>query len=95
MWFVARPLQWEKSENLTYFFSSSFVLSPFSLWIPVVLLFLRTMMKYKSCRLCVGRVFFHRPSGLCALFLVIFIEFVVLMVQVVADDYCLPEMGRC
>ena len=39
MLFAARSLQWEKSENPTYFFSSSFVLSPFSLWIPVVLLF--------------------------------------------------------
>ena len=89
MWFAARSLQWEKSEKPTYIFSSSFVLSPFSLWIPVVLPFLRTMMKYETYRLYVGRVFFSRPSGLCALFLVIFIEFVVVMVQVVADDYCL------
>ena len=83
-----------KMETQTAKFCLRFFLSPFSLWIPVVLPFLRTTMKSTTDRLCVGRVFFFRPSGLCALFLVIFIEFVVVMVQVVAGDYCLPEMGR-
>ena len=62
-----------KSETTAPNTDFSFFLSLFSQWIPVLLSFLRAIVKQLNNRRGGGCVFYSRPARLCALVLVIYI----------------------